>query len=135
MSWPAFASNSAIVLKTIADANAGTKTPIDLGARGPSQGDLFVFDQPLLDEQHKVIGSNGGFCITVRAGVFSQCQWTLQLGDGTITVGGQEAASGPSTLPVIGTTGAYQQYNGVLVTQPLPDGTFSQIITLRRITR
>jgi hypothetical protein len=135
ISLPAFATNSVIVLKTIADANAGTKTPVDLGAHGPSQGDIFVFDQPLLNEQHKAIGNNGGFCITVRPGAFSQCQWTLQLGDGTITVGGQEAASGPSTLPVIGTTGAYQQYNGVLVTKPLPDGTYSQVITLRRIGR
>jgi hypothetical protein len=124
LSWPAVAADSAIVLKTIADANAGTKT---------SHGDIFIFDQPLLNEQHKAIGNNGGFCITVRPGVFSQCQWTLQLNDGTITVGGQEAASGPSTLPVIGTTGAYQQYNGVLVTQPLPDGTYSQVVTLRRI--
>jgi hypothetical protein len=135
ISLPAFAADNAIVLKTIADANAGTKTPVDLGARGPSQGDIFVFDQPLLDEQHKVIGNNGGFCITVRPGVFSQCQWTLQLADGTITVGGQEAASGSSTLPVIGTTGAYQQYTGVLVTTPLPDRTFSQIVTLHRIAR
>ncbi|MFC0690843.1 allene oxide cyclase barrel-like domain-containing protein [Paraburkholderia humisilvae] len=123
------------MLKTFADANAGTKTPVDLGAPGPSQGDMLVFDQPLLDVRHKVIGNNGGFCITVRPGVFSQCQWTLQLADGTITVGGQEAASGPSTLPVIGATGAYQQYGGVLVTQPMPDGTFSQIVTLRRIAR
>jgi hypothetical protein len=135
ISLPAFATNSVIVLKTIADANAGTKTPVDLGEHGPSQGDIFVFDQPLLNEQHKAIGNNGGFCVTVRPGAFSQCQWTLQLGDGTITVGGQEAASGPSTLPVIGTTGAYQQYNGVLVTKPLPDGTYSQVITLRRIGR
>ena len=134
-SLPAFAADSSIVLKTIADANNGTKTPVDLGVHGPSQGDIFVFDQPLLDERHKVIGNNGGFCVTVRPGAFSQCQWTLQLAEGTITVGGQEAESGPSTLPVIGTTGAYQQYDGVLVTEPLPDGTFSQIITLRRIAR
>jgi len=133
ISLPVFAADSEIVLKTIADANAGTKTPVDLGEHGPSQGDVFIFDQPLLNEQHKAIGNNGGFCITVRPGAYSQCQWTLQLRDGTITVAGQEAASGPSTLPVIGTTGAYQQYRGVLVTKPLPDGTYSQIITLRRI--
>jgi allene oxide cyclase-like protein len=132
VSLPAFASQRVIVLKTIADANAGTKHNVDLGEHGPSQGDIFVFDQPLLNAQHKAIGNNSGFCITVRPGVFSQCQWTLQLDNGTITIGGQEAATGPSTLPVIGATGAYQQYHGVLVTQPLPDGTFSQIVTLRR---
>jgi hypothetical protein len=136
LSLPAFAADTTtIVLKTIADANAGTKTPIDLGERGPSQGDIFVFDQPLLNEQHKSIGNNGGFCITVRPGAFSQCQWTLQLSDGTITIGGQEAESGPSTLPVIGTTGAYAQYRGVLLTTPQPDGTFSQIVTLHRIAQ
>src|ERR1700754_3411819 len=118
ISLPVLASDSAIVLRTIADANVGTKTPVDLGEHGPSQGDIFVFDQPLLNEQHKAIGNNAGFCITVRPGVFSQCQWTLQLNDGTITIGGQEAETGPSTLPVIGTTGAYEQYRGVLLTTP-----------------
>lgn len=135
ISFPVFGADREIVLKTIAEAPRGKDTPVDLGARGPSQGDIFVFDEPLLDERRKVIGNNGGFCITVRPNVFSQCQWTLQLGNGTITVGGQEAQSGPSTLAVIGTTGAYQDYDGVLVTQPLPDGTFSQNVTLRRIDR
>jgi hypothetical protein len=36
---------------------------------------------------------------------------------------------------VIGTTGAYRQYDGVLLTEPLGDGTFSQMVTLRRIAK
>ena len=135
MSFPVFGAEGDIVLKTIADAPKGKDTSVDLGAPGPSAGDMFVFDEPLVDEHHRLIGNNGGFCITVRLNAFSQCQWTLQLRDGTITVGGQEAQSGPSTLPVVGTTGAYQAYAGTLLTQPLPDGTFSQVITLHRTGR
>jgi hypothetical protein len=133
--FPASGAEGEIVLKTIAEAPKGKDASIDLGVQGPSQGDMFIFDEPLLDERHRLIGNNGGFCITVRPKAFSQCQWTLQLKDGTITVGGQEAQSGPSTLPVIGTTGAYESYIGTLLTQPLPDGTFSQVVNLHRIDR
>jgi hypothetical protein len=134
-SFPAYGTDREIVLRTIADAPKGKNTSVDLGIQGTSEGDMFVFDQPLVDEQQRPIGNNSGFCITVRANAFSQCQWTLQLRDGTITVAGQETQSGPSTLPVIGTTGAYQIYGGTLITQPLPDGRFSQVINLHRIDR
>ncbi|ELT50402.1 hypothetical protein F9K88_12985 [Brucella intermedia] len=34
---------------TIADGTRGEKRSVDTGSDGPSQGDLFVFDQPLMD--------------------------------------------------------------------------------------
>lgn len=35
---------------TIADGTRGEKRAVNTGRNGPSQGDLFVFDQPLMDQ-------------------------------------------------------------------------------------
>ncbi|WP_224241101.1 hypothetical protein [Hyalangium gracile] len=43
-------------LRTIADARSGIASPVDLGAPGDSPGDMFVFDQPLLNEAGQNIG-------------------------------------------------------------------------------
>lgn len=119
-------------LKTVADARSGIASPVDLGTQGDSPGDMFVFDQPLLNEAGQNIGSNSGFCVRTLPGQFSQCQWTLTMSDGTITVAGREAESGPSDIPVIGGTGAYLGVSGVLVTTPNGDRTFTQVLTLIR---
>jgi hypothetical protein len=119
-------------LKTIADARSGIATPVDLGAPGDSPGDMFVFDQPLLNEAKENIGSNSGYCIRTLPGQFSECQWTLTMADGTITVAGREAESGPSDIPVIGGTGTYVGVSGVLNTTPNGDRTFNQVLTLMK---
>ena len=66
---------------------------------------MFVFDQPLLNENKEVIGSNSGFCVRTLPGQFNECQWTLTMADGTITVAGREADKGTSMIPVIGGSG------------------------------
>ncbi|MFY0583985.1 dirigent protein [Cystobacter fuscus] len=116
-------------LTTIADARSGIASPVDLGTPGDSPGDMFVFDQPLLNAAKENIGSNSGFCIRTLPGQFSECQWTLTLADGTITVAGREAESGPSSIPIIGGTGAYVGASGVLLTTPNGDRTFTQVLT------
>ncbi|KFE58521.1 hypothetical protein DB31_6242 [Hyalangium minutum] len=93
---------------------------------------MFVFDQPLLNEAGQNIGSNSGFCVRTLPGQFSECQWTLTMSDGSITVAGREAETGPSQIPVIGGTGAYLGVSGVLVTTPNGDRTFTQVLTLIR---
>ena len=117
-------------LTTIADARSGIATPVDLGEPGDSPGDMFVFDQPLLNEARQNIGSNSGYCVRTLPGQFSQCQWTLTLADGTITVAGREAEQGTSLVPIIGGTGAYLGVSGVLSTTPNGDRTFTQVLTL-----
>jgi hypothetical protein len=117
---------------TIADGNRGEKGGVDTGQPGPSQGDMFVFEQPLMDKDHNDIGSNNGYCITTRVGVHSQCQWTLTLVDGAIVVAGEEAERGSSVVAVIGTTGAYAGFTGELTTTPNGDGTFIQELRLHR---
>jgi hypothetical protein len=119
-------------LSTIADANSGIASPVDLGAPGDSPGDMFVFDQPLLNEARQNIGSNSGFCVRTLPGQFNECQWTLTLADGTITVAGREADSGTSYIPVVGGSGAYAGVRGVLATTPNGDKTFTQVLTLMR---
>ncbi|WP_239469775.1 allene oxide cyclase barrel-like domain-containing protein [Archangium violaceum] len=116
-------------LTTIADARSGIASPVDVGAPGDSPGDMFVFDQPLLNAEKENIGSNSGYCIRTLPGQFSECQWTLTMADGTITVAGREAETGTSLIPIMGGTGAYVGASGVLATTPNGDRTFTQVLT------
>lgn len=122
-------------LVTFADGTRGLKTPVDTGAPGPSQGDLFVFDQPLKNEGGQDIGSNSGYCVTTLPGVHSQCQWTLIFSDagkvtGTVVVGGQEHETGLSTVAILGSTGKYGDFTGHMTSEPMPDNTFKQTLYL-----
>ncbi|HXA16677.1 MAG TPA: dirigent protein [Thermoanaerobaculia bacterium] len=119
-------------MMVVADATRGTKSPVDVGPAGSSQGDLFVFDQPLVDQKGMDIGTNSGFCVSTKPGEYSECQWTLKLGDGTITVAGREAEKGTSRVSVIGGTGAYAGVRGELATTSNGNGTFTQVLTLNR---
>ena len=117
-------------LVTIADGRSGIAQSVDLGETGDSPGDIFVFDQPLLNGNREPIGKNSGFCIRTLPGKFSECQWTLTLADGTITVAGRESDTGTSMIPVIGGSGKYLMVRGVLATTPNSDKTYTQILTL-----
>lgn len=117
-------------LVTIADARSGIAQWVDLGEAGDSPGDIFVFDQPLLNSHYEPIGNNSGFCIRTLPGKFSECQWTLTLADGTITVAGRESDAGASMIPIIGGSGKYLLVRGVMATTPNSDKTFTQILTL-----
>ena len=117
-------------LVTIADARSGIAEKIDLGNPGDSPGDMFVFDQSLLDPNHQVFGTNSGFCVRTLPGKFSECQWTLTLPNGTITVAGREADNGTSMIPIIGGSGDYRSATGVLATTPNDNRTFTQVLTL-----
>ncbi|MGY1953369.1 hypothetical protein [Pseudomonas pergaminensis] len=125
-----------VMLVTYADGTRGLKTPVDTGAPGPSQGDLFVYDQPLQDQGGQDIGSNSGYCVTTLPGAHSQCQWTLIFMDatgnivGTIVVGGQEHETGLSTAAILGSTGKYGGFTGHMNSEPMPDGRFKQTLYL-----
>ncbi|WNG42121.1 hypothetical protein F0U60_24480 [Archangium minus] len=119
-----------VTLTVYADARSGIASPVDLGAPGDSPGDLFVFDQPLLNEARENIGSNSGFCVRTLPGQFNECQWTLTMADGTITVTGRESDTGTSYIPISGGTGAYLGVRGMLATTPNGDRTFTQVLTL-----
>jgi hypothetical protein len=119
-------------ITTIADGNRGNKGGVDIGQAGPSQGDLFVFDQPLMDTRRNDIGTNSGYCVNTNVGIYAQCQWTLTLKDGAFVVAGQEAEQGESVVAVIGATGKYSGFTGEMKTFPNGDGTFTQELMLHR---
>lgn len=119
-----------LVLTTFADARLGLAEKVDLGKPGESPGDMFIFDQPLLDADGSPIGTNAGFCMRITPGQFSECQWTLAMARGSITVAGREYDHGTSLIPVIGGTGDYADAQGVLATTPKGDRTYEQKLTL-----
>ena len=115
-------------LVTIADARVHKAEFIDIGASGESPGDMFIFDQPLLDSDSKRIGSNSGICVRTQVGHSLQCQWTLTLENGTIQVAGRELDKGTSSIAIVGGTGAYTGIGGQMESTNNDDGTFAQVL-------
>ncbi|NNJ95329.1 MAG: dirigent protein [Halobacteria archaeon] len=115
-------------LITIADARSQPAQVIDVGDAGDSPGDLLVFDQPLRDVDMQEIGTNSGVCIRTRPAHSFQCQWTLTLENGTITVAGREFDTGTSLISIIGGTGDYAGISGVMESTNNNDGTFTQTL-------
>jgi ABC-type amino acid transport substrate-binding protein len=125
--------NTPKTLVTIADARVDAAQFLDLGRPGDSEGDIVIFDQPLLNETMAKIGNNSGTCIRTRAGHSFQCQWTLTLEDGSIQVAGREFDQGTSTVSIVGGTGRYSRIRGEMESVNNDNGTFTQ--TLRYWTR
>jgi len=115
-------------LVTIADARIDKAQFIDTGEPGDSAGDILVFDQPLLDEEQKPIGTNSGTCLRTRVAHSFQCQWTLTLDDGSIQVAGREFEQGTSDISIVGGTGRYAGIFGTLESVNNNDGTFTQTL-------
>ena len=122
------AAGEARQLITIADARVHKAQFVDVGKSGDSPGDMFVFDQPLLDAQGSDIGNNSGVCIRTRVGHSLQCQWTLTMADGTIQVAGREFDKGASDITIVGGTGKYAGITGVMQSVNNEDGTFTQTL-------
>lgn len=115
-------------LVTIADARVHKAEFIDIGVSGDSPGDMFVFDQPLLDSGGKSIGNNSGVCVRTLVGHSLQCQWTLTLANGTIQVAGREFDKGTSLIAIVGGTGFFEGITGQMESTNNEDGTFSQVL-------
>ncbi len=116
-------------LVTIADARQQPAQRISHSKTKDSVGDLLVFHQPLLDTSMQSIGQNSGFCIRTRIASSFQCQWTLQIKDGSIQVAGQEFDQGSSRLSIIGGTGKYAGIYGEMISTNNNDGTFTQSLS------
>ena len=118
---------------TIADARVSKAEYIDNGEPGDSVGDILTFDQPLLDEDMKIIGNNNGTCIRTYIKHSFQCQWTLTFKNGSIQVAGREFDQGTSVLSIVGGTGKYSGISGEMESINNNNGTFTQ--TLRYLTK
>ena len=113
-------------LITIADARKKPAKYVDVGPKGDSVGDMYVFDQPLLNEKKVKIGNNSGYCIRTLVGHSHQCQWTLTMSNGTIQVAGREAEKGSSFIAIVGGTGDYVGVKGQMLSTNNNNGTFTQ---------
>ena len=137
---------SSLELTTFADArpDGGIRTGADIEDGLDSPGDVFVFDQQLLDaDGNTVIGRNAGYCIRTDPGApdfsstdhpdfpddpdnnYGHCSWTLVFFpnsgfDGSLTVTGREADRGTSFMPIVGGTGDFTSATGVMATTPMP---------------
>lgn len=118
-------------LVTVADARVDTAQWIDVGEAGDSQGDILIFDQPLLNENMQKIGNNSGTCIRTRVAHSFQCQWTLTFENGSIQVAGREFDEGISAISIVGGTGSYAGIRGEMQSVNNNDGTFTQTLRYR----
>ncbi len=93
-----------------------TNVIIDLGAKGDSVGDLNPFADPIYDAANKKqIGSESGSCIRTIVGKVWECNWTVFLKGGQISVEGPSYDnSANSVLAIIGGTGTYHNVHGEL---------------------
>jgi allene oxide cyclase len=84
------------------------ETTIDLGTRGDSVGDLLTFANPVFDHSNKAqVGTDQGFCVRTVVGKAWECNWTVTLKEGQITVEGPYHDTGESLFSIIGGTGKY----------------------------
>lgn len=109
----------------------GKTTVVDLGTKGDSPGDITTWNEPILDKAQKSIGTSNGFCIRTVAGKLSQCQWTLTMREGTISLASSESQSGTSPASVIGGTGLYLGASGEASVTRNANGTFTVVLKLK----
>ena len=95
------------------------ETTIDLGAKGDSVGDLLVFANGIFDAANKTqVGTDQGYCVRTIVGKSWECNWTLLLKGGQITVEGPFMDEGDSLFTVTGGTGKYAGAKGSMKLHP-----------------
>jgi hypothetical protein len=89
------------------------ETTVDLGPKGDSVGDLLSFLNPVFDRANKTqIGTDQGFCVRTAVGKSWECNFTILLKDGQITVEGPFSDAGDSLFTVTGGTGKFAGAKG-----------------------
>ena len=91
------------------------ETLTDHAPMGDSAGDVLTFANELFDGTNKTkVGTDQGYCLRVDVGQAWECNWTVFLEDGQITVEGPFFDTKNSTLAVTGGTGAYRGWYGTM---------------------
>jgi allene oxide cyclase len=86
---------------------------LDLGAMGDSMGDVLTFANDVYDAANEAkLGTDQGYCVRVRPGEAWECNWTLTLDEGSLTVEGPFLDVGDSVFAIIGGTGEYRGASG-----------------------
>ena len=95
------------------------ETTVDLGAKGDSIGDLLVFANGIFDAANKAqIGTDQGYCVRIIVGKSWECNWTMMLKGGQITVEGPFMDEGDSLFTITGGTGKYAGAKGSMKLHP-----------------
>jgi allene oxide cyclase len=104
--------------------HATTDVTTDTGAAGDSAGDVLTFANDVFDaaDANKV-GTDNGYCIRTVAGSTYECNFTVFLPRGQITVEGPFYDAKDSTLAITGGTGRYRHVRGTMDLQSREGGT------------
>jgi len=104
--------------------HATTDVTTDTGAAGDSAGDVLTFANDVFDaaDANKV-GTDSGYCIRTVAGSTYECNWTVFLPGGQITVEGPFYDAKDSTIAITGGTGRYRHVRGTMDLQSRQGGT------------
>lgn len=131
--------SSSETLSIVAPAKGLHQSTVDLGPKGTSGGDVYVFDGPLLDAEEKetvghVYGTQTSLALDSDSETV-QAMISYDLGGGDrITVGGLgEYPRGDKDLianqkferPILGGTGRYADARGVVTTVHRADGSYA----------
>lgn len=93
--------------------HADNETVTDTGMVGDSVGDILTFANPVFDEANATkVGTDQGYCVRVAAGEGWECEWTVFLAEGQISVAGPFFDTKESTLAITGGTGAFKNASG-----------------------
>lgn len=98
---------------------ATTDVVTDTGEEGDSVGDILTFANEVFDADNaEKIGTNNGYCVRTVVGAAWECNWTMMLPDGLITVEGPFLDSGDSVFVITGGTGKYVGASGQMNLHP-----------------
>ena len=93
--------------------HAATDETAHIGKDADNRGDVLTFANDVYDAANKKkVGTDQGYCIRVVVGKAFECNWTLTLAGGQITVEGPIFDAGDSTLAITGGTGKYAAARG-----------------------
>lgn len=92
-----------------------SETVTDTGEMGDSVGDVLTFANEIYEVTNKTkVGSDQGYCLRVTKGEAWECNWTVFLGEGQLTVEGPFFDAKGSTLAITGGTGTYSGARGTM---------------------
>lgn len=92
---------------------ATTDVITDTGPAGDSVGDLLTFANQVYDATNsEPIGTDNGYCLRTVVASAWECNWTLTLEEGQITVAGPFFDAADSVLAITGGTGGYRNARG-----------------------
>lgn len=108
-------------------------TAVDLGARGPSLGDVQILTDRLVNRRGKVVGHDGGVCtVTSLDPPETNCTVTFSLPGGQITTQFLNAPPPRKVAPITGGTRRYRGARGNLVLIEHPDQTGTIVFRFTR---